>query len=524
MTASTVEPKDSTGFSPEENDYDFSDFSQPSRSEEGKEELDLSESETDFFSDLELQGSSDSDAQDDGGFYEELVEEDDFVDPRTNRTRVGITANPVAKFGLVSSACLVLVVIAGIITNGISTTKLMEQPKSTAAAPTKTTEQDEAFPQVGAASNDAALKTDLAFAQQTEANQALARQGQTPQASPVPPPPPVVRPVAAVTAAPAPAVSRIATPAAPAPVAVPSLPGNFQQQPKQEMSPIEQWQAAASVGSFGSVTVRPTPTSPVRPVAPVAATPVTPPSPLPSPTRTASGISISQLRSTSSIPGLRNQPLVPVLVGTTAIGQLETEVVMTGDAAPPSALNLNDPAIPKYLIRLTTELKDSEGNVAIPADSTLIAVVRSFSAASGSLQLEVRSVIANNKEYTVTPGAIAIRSDDGGMLIANRMGRGGGFLDRVALPVFAGLAQAGQTLSQPSGSTTTNGGSTITTNSGGRNPGAAFVSGAFGNLSGQLSQEAERRNDRQSNSAEATAWRLKVGDSVQVFVNSSFEM
>jgi hypothetical protein len=340
----------------------------------------------------------------------------------------------------------------------------------------------------------------------------------------VPPTPPAVRPVAAVTAAPAPVVSRIATPAAPAPVAVPSLPGNFQQQPQQEMSPIEQWQAAASMGSFGSVIVRPTPTTPARPVAPVATTPATPPSPLPSPTRTASGTSISQLRSTSSIPGLRNQPLVPVLVGTTAIGQLETEVVMIGDAAPPSALNFNDPAIPKYLIRLTTELKDSAGNVAIPADSTLVAVVRSFSAASGSLQLEVRSVIANNKEYTVTPGAIAIRSDDGGMLIADRMGRGGGFLDRVALPVFAGLAQAGQTLSQPSGSTTTNGGSTITTNSGGRNPGAAFVSGAFGNLSGQLSQEAERRNDRQSNSAEATAWRLKVGDSVQVFVNSSFEM
>jgi Bacterial conjugation TrbI-like protein len=524
MTASTVEPKDSTGFSPEENDYDFSDFSQPGRSEEDKEELDLSGNETDFFSDLDLQGSSELDDQDDSDLHETSSEDDDFVDPRMNRTRVGITSNPVAKFGLVSTACLVLVVIAGIITNGISSTKLMEQPKTAAAAPTKPTGQDEAFPQAAAAKNDAALKTDLAFAQQTEANQALTRQGQTPQASPVLPAPPIVRPTAAVTTAPAPAVSRIATPTAAAPVAVPSLPGSSQQQPQRELSPIEQWQAAASVGSFGSVTVRPTPLTPARPVAPVATTPVTPPSPMPSSTRAASGTSISQLRSTSSIPGLRNQPLVPVLVGTTAIGQLETEVVMTGDTAPPSALNFNDPAIPKYLIRLTTELKDSEGTVAIPANSTLVAVVRSFSAASGSLQLEVRSVIANNKEYTVTPGAIAIRSDDGGMLIANRMGRGGRFLDRVALPVFAGLAQAGQTLSQPSGSTTTNGSSTTTTNSGGRNPGAAFVSGAFGNLSDQLSQEAEQRSDRQSDSAEATAWRLKAGDSVQVFVNSSFEM
>jgi hypothetical protein len=501
MTASTLEPNHKDVILPED-DYDFSDFSQIGQVDQEAE--------------LDEDTPPDLDVEEDYSTLNEETDEDDFVDPRTHRTKVGLTANPIAKFAVVGAATFIVVIIAGIITNGISTTKLVEQTKPTVVK-SPTNEQDEAFPQAAAASNEAALKTELAFAQQTEANQALARQ---PAPSPTPSPSPqIVRPAQVVSTTPPPAAPRIMSPAAPLPV--PAIPA-VQNQPPQ-LSPMEQWQASAQIGSFGTVTIRPTPGAPPRPAAPVVApTPSTPVAIAPPVPRAASGTPISQLRSTSSIPGLRNQPLVPVLVGTMASGQLETEVLLTGDASPPAA-NLNDPTTPKYLISLDTPLKDSAEDTAIPEGATLVAVVRGFSAQSGGLQLEVISVIANNKEYSVTPGVIAIRSDDGGMLVADQMRRGNNFLDRVALPVFAGLAEAGQVLSEPSGTTTTRGNSTTTTNSDDRDPGAAFVSGAFGNLSDQLSQEAERRNDRQSES-ETSTWRLRAGESVQIFVNSSFEM
>jgi hypothetical protein len=511
MTASTLEPNRNDLTSPED-DYDFSDFSPIVQ---GDREADLDEDT-----------SNDLDGEEDYSTLSEESDEDDFVDPRTHRTKVGLTANPIAKFAVVSAATFIVVIIAGIITNGISSTKLVEQAKPTVAK-SPTTEQDEAFPQAAAASNEAALKTELAFAQQTEANQTLARQSApspTPSLTPSPSPQ-TVRPAQAVSTVPTPAAApRVISPAAPLPV--PAIP--VAQNPPPQLSPMEQWQASAQIGSFGSVTIRPTPIAPPRPAAPVAVPPpstpvaIALPSTAPPTPRSAPGTPISQLRSTSSIPGLRNQPLVPVLVGTMASGQLQTEVLMTGDASPPAA-NLNDPTTPKYLINVDTPLKDSTGNTAIPEGSTLVAVVRGFSAQSGGLQLDVISVIANSKEYTVTPGVLAIRSDDGGMLVADQIRRGNNFLDRVALPVFAGLAEAGQVLSEPSGTTTTRGGSTTTTNLGDRDPGAAFVSGAFGNLSDQLSQEAERRNDRQSES-ETSTWRLRAGESVQIFVNSSFEM
>jgi hypothetical protein len=139
------------------------------------------------------------------------------------------------------------------------------------------------------------------------------------------------------------------------------------------------------------------------------------------------------------------------------------------------------------------------------------------------VQLTAQSFIQNNQEKPLPANSVLIRAANGGTLTARREG-GGNQMGRSLLPaLFSGISQAAQTINEPRSSITVNGGSTITSNNGNRNIGAAFAGGAFRNLTEQLQQQAQTAQ-QQAQSSSGHIWRIAEGQTVQVFVNSSFSL
>lgn len=267
------------------------------------------------------------------------------------------------------------------------------------------------------------------------------------------------------------------------------------------MSPVERWQIAAQSGSFGSMGATPN----------VQRQPEPPSMPF------------SQARQ-GNLPIVENPPPAPaaqfsnrgnVLVGTKAEAAIETAIALASDNSVSNEM--------RYLVRLTSPLKDTENRTVIPAGTVLVTIVRNFSPQTGTVQLTAQSFIQDNQEKPLPANSVLIRASNGGTLTARREG-GGGNLGRSLLPaLFSGISQAAQTINEPRSSITINGGSTITNSSGNRNIGAAFAGGAFRNLTEQLQQQAQTAQ-QQAQSSGGQIWRIAAGQSVQVFVNSSFSL
>lgn len=316
------------------------------------------------------------------------------------------------------------------------------------------------------------------------------------EAPPVPAPAPAVVPASAVVVA-------------PGVVALPSTPTN----PLDSLDPVAKWRYIASAGSLGRADVSNNPntyTPPAPAPAPIAYTP-----PLANTgSATGSANSITQLRANSAVPGLRSQPMLPVMVGTMASATLVTPIAVTNNGGTDA----------KYLLKLEKSLNDTDGNVAIPAGTVVVATLKGFDSSSGQVDLQVGSVIANNKEYNLPKDTLMVRGKSGSPLIAKKSGSGGGFLRDMLPSVFAGVAQAGQALNTPASTATFNagnGGVTTTTNSSKLDPLASFASGAFGSLSQRLAAQSQQQ--AQNLNGRSDVWWLK-GQTVEIFVNSTFEM
>ena len=287
--------------------------------------------------------------------------------------------------------------------------------------------------------------------------------------------------------------------------------------PYADLSPVERWQAIASMGSFGRAT--PSARSATVASVPVAA-PSVPVAPQ-APARPASSSnSLSQIRSASSTPGMRSASLADVLVGTTANGSMTTAVVLSGDNS--EAVNPTAPNAIKYLVTLTSPIKDATGAVALPAGATLVSVVSGFSAQTGTMQLMVKGVLYNNKEYMAPDGAILIRDSDGASLRASRTGGSNPIVTAVLPSLLQGAASAAGTLTQNQGTTVTNGSVTTTSSSGSPNIGAGFIQGASQSLAQQIAQATQSANS--SAQGRTQSWKLSEGKAVQIFVNSTFQM
>ncbi|RMH41258.1 MAG: hypothetical protein D6694_09085 [Gammaproteobacteria bacterium] len=513
------DPTDSTSFDTHDG---TSEFLETLGNQVGQE-LDESESEgdSDNLDALEESGEGGRFEGDLGDLEEE--EEEEFVDPRTSKTKVGFKNNPLTKAAFVGAGTFAVALIAGLFYLSVSSVASGDRNTIPSVPSPAATAEDGNVVSEGYDPEKAKIQSDLAFSEQATTaeefelarRRAAASGDSDPQPSPTPAataptPPPVVNSVPA----PAPLPPRLSMP--PLPPSVPVMP---EVSPEQQMSPIERWQLAASAGSFGALSpdISRSAASAANSAnsmawqEPAEYTPANTgwadSSPSAPPTTAFSPASSSW----------RDQP-GSVLVGTSTVGEVVSAVILSADQPPVSP---DDANATKYLVRVDRPLLDVDRQAAIPKDALLVVTVDNFSPATGTLQLQARSVLINNQEYSLPSGAVLVRAENGGALVARRRNGGNQVLSTVVSSVLAGLGEAGRTLSQPRSTTTTNGNVTTTSSDSEPNPLAAFASGSANSLAVQIQQAASNASQRAASGP--TVWRIGEGTEVQIFVNNSFQ-
>ena len=463
---------------------------------------------------------------------EDEEEEDSDLDPRQNKTKVGIIGSPLSKAAFVGGGGLLVVLAGGLLMGQFNGKKAevakVEEADTTAKATAPGTGDSS---ELGKYKSGMALTTQrnlLANAkpqnQQSIPNpktQRMARQAVQP--TPVP---------TAAALLPSPSMMMSSPLPNPEISKLPRLPMEAVKPPTVEEA-IAKWQALTNLGSYGST--RPQGSSSTTGLAnetlgsngmvlsPRAQSTAFPPAPLPVLPSSSSraGLQLSQLRSNSSVSGMRDTLLSSVLTGSSASGKISNSVIVAADNA--QGIDPTSPLTPKYLMQLTDSLKDGNGAIAIPAGAQLVLALKNFSAQSGLGELQVVAAIANGKEYQVPSGSMVVRSPSGSMLAFENRDKGQGFFANIIPSVFAGIAQAGQSINQPQSSTSvSNGGITTNVNSAKPNPLAAFAQGAGQNFSQKIQQQAQTA--QQSAQSAPKTWELKAGSGVLVYVNSSFEI
>jgi len=460
------------------------------------------------------------------------------LDPRRNKTKVGLINSPLSKAAFVGGGGLIAVVAAGMLMGQFGGSKKAQVVEEAAKDPT-------AIASPGVANEVGTYKTGMALT--TQRNLLANAKPQPGQVKPVRrnavdakmnTPEQSVPTAAALLPAPA---TMMSTPLEPLPTAFRSVGSLEPIKPPTVEEAIAKWQALAGLGSYGAVqrgtqsqsfnsnmatgfsneslgangmTLSPR----AQQASLSSASTAFPPA---STTTSTSSRSITQLRASSSVPGMRDTPLATVLTGTSASGRINNSVIVAADNA--QSIDPTSPLSPKYLMELTDSIKDGNGAIAIPTRSQLVLAVKTFSPQSGLGELQVVAVIANGKEYQVPTGAMVVRSPAGSLLAFSNRDKGAGFFSSIIPSVLAGISQAGQAINQPQSSTSvSNGGITTNVNSAKPNALAAFAQGAGQNLSQRVQQNAQTAQ-QQSSSAPKT-WELKAGSAVTVYVNSSFEI
>ena len=444
---------------------------------------------------------------------DDSLDADDVVDPRAVKTKHGFIGNPFTKLAVVGGGTLLVVAALGVFLSSVmgghsnNSPVVATSPSPSPSASPGDTTQDEV----------AKYKTDSALSRQKELLNGVSKPQPLPTATEKPTP--TVTPT--VTPTPIPLASPIAMPVAPATsVSVSPLPLPT----AIAVDPMEKWRMAATMGSYGSVPAGSggafNDTQPTVPIPVPAPAPFVPSVPA-APSGNTGARLLSQLRSSATTPGLRDRPLSPVLVGTTAVAQTTTGVVLAGDNSTPIAPD--SPTATKYLAQLKVDLKDANGAVALPTGSTLVMVARTFSPQTGMAEFVVVSVLVDNKEYTVPKDTLVVRGSDGGLVAFSKRGGGSKGLQSLLPAFFAGVSQAGQMLNQPSSSATVTGGNvSATTTSNHASPLAGFAQGFGNNLSQSMQQKAQAAN--QAAASAPVSWQLGAGTEVKVFVNASFEL
>jgi hypothetical protein len=180
----------------------------------------------------------------------------------------------------------------------------------------------------------------------------------------------------------------------------------------------------------------------------------------------------------------------------------------------------------RYVARLTADLHDNYGNVAIHKGTLL--TVEPLQVNGGSyVSVQVTSIIKDNTEYPISSGAISVLGEGGKPLLAKQFQdkKGGG--SDLTVGLVSGLGQVGAILNQSDSSSSvvnsaTGTFSSSTTSNSQRNIGGAFLQGAFGKLSDIIARRAETSN--QEITARPNVWYIPQGTKITFLVNRSLEL
>jgi hypothetical protein len=184
-------------------------------------------------------------------------------------------------------------------------------------------------------------------------------------------------------------------------------------------------------------------------------------------------------------------------VGEFASGILITPVIGQQQQAP-QGQQRQIPSNKRFVAKLTQDLHDNEGEVAIAADSLL--AVELVSVDSGrDANIQVTSIIKDNNEYPIAEGAISVLGDEDKPLIAKKyQNKGGEVSNDIMLGLFSGLGKIGGVLNQSDTTSIINSSSnsynSSSSSSSRRDIGGAFLEGAFGKLSDIQGKRTETAN------------------------------
>ncbi len=183
----------------------------------------------------------------------------------------------------------------------------------------------------------------------------------------------------------------------------------------------------------------------------------------------------------------------------------------------------------RYVARLTEDLKDNEGNVAIASGSLMALEILSVDGASYA-QVQVTSIIRDNTEYPISAGAITVQGDGGRPLIAQQFKDKGGEIAQYDLTVglVSGLGKVGEIINRPDVEDEVEDElfGTIRRrtriNNSRRNIGGAILEGAFGSLSDIIGRRAE--TSTREILARPNIWYIPQGTKITFIVNRSLKL
>jgi hypothetical protein len=442
-----------------------------------------------------------------------LLDPEDFEPDPVPTTQQPLWSNPWAKAGFVGSGLALLIGLVALFLHSV------QGPTGTPVAETETTPVAEtvpltALPPDADAEEIGRLKTVGALGTQTQALKAEKAQPvaaapttvslKAVTTTPAPmPPAPTSRPTPAYTPPPTYSTPVRSNSVAPAPP--------LSSPPAVRTNPVEQWQTAVALGSYGQVSYD------------SGTTAIAPP-----PSNTSAGPkadTTSQVRyeadAAAILSGIPSQ-VASILAGSQAAATLSTPVVWAQDLD-----NTQQPQ--RFGLQLIEPLLAADGVIALPAGTQLVTQVDTISS-SGLVQLSVIAVVrpspSGNQVVPVPPGALLIQGTQGNPLMASQYNTEG---DRLAgldagVALMGALSQVGEILNRPTSQTST--GSVFYSSSTTTNPAPNILGAA---LEGGFDALHEQVSERQEQQIEAIlsrphVWYIPAGQPVQVFTGTSFEV
>jgi hypothetical protein len=213
------------------------------------------------------------------------------------------------------------------------------------------------------------------------------------------------------------------------------------------------------------------------------------------------------------------------------VGQMASGVLVTPLIKEQSDRNPNGNATPddgkRYVAKLTGELKDNHGQIAIPYGSLLAIELVSVDGANHAIA-QVRSIILNNTEYQIKPGAITVLGNNSQPLIARKFHDRGGDIARgdLTVGVVSALSKVGEMINQPDSEEEIEDEFTgrIRRRSSGnrRNLTGALLEGAFGSMSSILGERA--RSATEEIQSRPNIWYIPKDTRVTFLVNRTLEL
>lgn len=216
-----------------------------------------------------------------------------------------------------------------------------------------------------------------------------------------------------------------------------------------------------------------------------------------------------------------------LVVGQMASGVLVTPLIKEQSDSRNQSRNATPDDGRRYVARLTGELRDNHGQIAIPKGSLLAVELVSVDGANHAIA-QVRSIILNNTEYQIKAGAITVLGDNSQPLIARKFHDRGGDIARgdLTVGVVSALSKVGEVINQPDSEEEIEDEFTgrIRRRSSGnrRNLTGALLEGAFGSMSSILGERA--RSATEEIQSRPNIWYIPKDTRVTFLVNRTLEM